>query len=143
MYSGTVAICSEASYLGYKSFAFSAFSHGESNFKLYSIYAEKIITSLFPYTNCGDIWNVNFPSESLDIKGVRLVRAGTHKYTDRYVKISDNEFRIEGDPIAFTEDDIGSDVEAIQNGYVTVSPLTIDRTDHEKLKKVDKLWIEL
>ena len=134
LYSGTVAIAYEAAFFGLPSFAFSAFSHGESDFNLYSEYAIKILDKLFPFTNKGQIWNVNFPDKGLEIKGVKFTPLAAQVYTDVYRSDGCGGYMIYGeidDKIPFSD----CDFQWNKLGYITITPLKYDKSDYETLKR--------
>ena len=143
MYSGTVAIALEAAFFGNVAFAFSAFNHGESDFDLYSKYAEKIIDKLLPLSKPGDVWNVNFPDVDKKIIGAKITSLGKHLYSDRYVQVGDNEFSLVGELIEHNENCRDCDVELIKKGYVTITPILLNKTDFDKLDSIADINLNL
>ena len=142
LYSGTVSIAYEASFFGHIAFAFSAFDLSESNFTLYSEYAEKIIDYLLPESKAGDIWNVNFPPTD-DIKGVKITALGKQYYTDEYVKVGEDEYVLQGEIMLHDKNEQDCDVEWIKKGYITITPILFNKTDYKKVDKVKNLCVEL
>ncbi|MBO4251508.1 MAG: 5'/3'-nucleotidase SurE [Clostridia bacterium] len=140
MYSGTVAIAYEAAFFGIPSFAFSAFSHGESDFDLYSDFAAEILYKLYPFTDKNGIWNVNFPDSDLDVKGTKFTPLGTKVYIDEYVKDSDGRYRIYGVVDESTEFS-DCDIEWNKRGYITITPLKYDKSDYDLLKIIGEKCI--
>ncbi len=144
MYSGTVAICSEASFFGNTAFAFSAYSHDDGDFEGYSEYAVKILNIFLPISEPGDIWNVNFPDLPADkIKGIKLTPLGKQLYSDEYRCVGNNEFYLVGAPVLHDQNSSDCDVEWIKKGYITVTPLMIDKTDYKKIERNKKICEEL
>ncbi len=141
-YSGTVAIAYEAAFFGLPSFAFSAFSHGESDFVLIAEYAEKIISELMPLTQKNQIWNVNFPDADVKINGVKFTTLGLKVYIDNYVLEEDGKYRLIGTVDENTEF-YDCDVEWIKRGYITITPLKYDKSDYETLNKLGEKCITL
>ncbi len=141
-YSGTLSIACEGSFFNSISFAFSSFSLGESDFKLISKYAVKIVNDLLKISKVGDIWNINFPPNYNNIRGVKFTRLGKHLYSDRYEKIGEDEYMLVGELID-CKNDPDCDVEWQKQGYITITPILYDRTDKNKLKSVRDLCIEL
>jgi 5'-nucleotidase len=77
--------------------------------------------------------NVNVPDISFDeIKGIRVTKLGDRVYRDVIIDKVDPRgkpyYWIGGDAPEWKEDE-KSDFFAVQAGYVSVSPITIDRTD--------------
>lgn len=140
LYSGTVSIAYEAAFFGHITFAFSAFSLGESNFELYAYYAEKIIKNLMPYSSPRSIWNINFPDKSFSkIKGIKITRLGKQLYSDEYVSCGNNEFVLKGELVEHNENIVDCDVEWIKKGYITITPIVFDKTDYNKIREVKNL----
>ena len=142
LYSGTVAIAYEAAFFGLPAFAFSAFSHGESDFVRIAEFCEKIFDDLFPYTKKGLIWNVNFPDVNVKIVGKKFTSLGEKVYTDSYVRENDGKYRLIGEIAADTEFS-DCDVEWIKRGYITITPLKYDKCDYEALKTIGELCTTL
>ncbi len=143
-YSGTVSIAIESAFFGIPAFGFSAFSHEDSDFNLYSEYALKIIEKLLPESSSRDVYNVNFPADNFtEIKGVKITKLGTHIYSDRYEVFGDDEYMLVGKPLDLKVTDFDTDVEWLKRGYATVTPLLFDKTNFEKIEKVKNLCEEL
>ena len=143
LYSGTVAIAYEASFFGHIAFAFSAFNLDDSNFELYAEYCVKIIKTLLPISNQGDMWNVNFPDKNIQIQGVKITKLGKQLYSDRYELVGDNEYKLVGEIINHNENECDCDVEWIKKGYVTITPILFNKTNYEKINEVKQKCIEL
>ncbi len=137
LYSGTVSIAFEASFFGNVAFAFSAFSLEDSNFELYADYAIRIINLLLPLSSKGDVWNVNFPDDSKSqIMGVKITALGKQLYTDRYESVGENEYILVGELVDHEDNHHDCDIEWIKKGYITVTPLMLDKTDRKKILEV-------
>lgn len=144
LYSGTVSIALEGAFYGHPSFAFSAFNLGESDFENLAIYAERLIEKLLPLSSRGEVWNVNFPNCQLnEIKGVKFAKLGKHLYSDRYEKISENQYKLVGEVIDWADNDADCDTEWIKNNFITITPILFDRTNYSKLKNTNCLEINL
>ena len=140
MYSGTVAIAYEAAFFGFPAFAFSAFSHGESDFKLYAEIAADILYKLFPFTVKASIWNINFPDADMKIKGKKFTSLGNKVYIDEYVKDDEGKYKIFG-TIDNTTEFCDCDVEWNKKGYITITPLRYDKNDYAVLKDIEEKCI--
>ena len=141
LYSGTVAIATEAAFLGNVAFAFSAFNYGESDFALYASYAEEIVNKLLPISLKGDIWNINFPDASKSIKGVVITKLGIQMYSDRYERLSENEYYLTGELIEHDKNDEDCDIEWLKKGYIT--PILFNKTNHRKIDLFKEKCIKL
>jgi 5'-nucleotidase len=81
------------------------------------------------------IMNVNFPSLPADgISGIKVVSVGSHKVSDEIIMGSgENTYRI-GKQRQKSKLDPDSDIGALFDGYITVTPLSIDMTDYHLLR---------
>ena len=138
LYSGTVAIAYEAAFFGFPAFAFSAFSHDESDFNAFSDICIELLDKLLPFTENGQIWNVNFPDAGVKINGKKFTSLGRKIYNDRYELDENGKYKLFGDIEENTEF-YDCDIEWNKRGYVTVTPLIYDKSDYETLKNIGKI----
>ena len=141
LYSGTVAIAYEAAFFGIPSFAFSAFSHGESDFELYSDYCMDIFEKIITKTNAGGIWNVNFPESNKEIAGIKITPLSKSVYTDKYIKTEDGKLKLFG---IEHHNALSNDCDLFWNdlGYITVTPLVYDKTDYNAINSIGDICIK-
>ena len=153
LYSGTVAAAMEGLSLGIPSIALS-FAGGDlrADTSLLDQQVE-IITPLLahilnlPAFPPSTLLNINLPPLPRDqIKGVRLTNLGKRVYSDSLQKMQDPWGReiywIGGGSIAWTGDE-KSDFRAIQDGYISLTPLHLDLTNHGLLVATESWWREL
>jgi 5'-nucleotidase len=93
------------------------------------------------------LFNVNLPPlRAAEIKGVRLTRLGRRVYSDSLVRMKDPRGReiywIGGGSASWSgaED---SDFRAVREGYISVTPLTLDLTHTQMLAEAPLWWMEL
>jgi len=88
--------------------------------------------------------NVNFPALPKEkIKGVRLTRQDIRASLELYEKKSGADGKIVYVP-SFKRLEAGSedtDVWALENGYISITPFQIDQTDYSALKRLESLPI--
>lgn len=137
LYSGTVSAAFEGAFSGVTSFAFSAYSHGEHDFSLFAEYADRLVTFLMPYSAKDTVWNINFPEYGLPVKGVKPCVLGKYVYNDRYVKNDSGEYEIVSSITEAEGIQQNSDVLMIKQGFITVTPLLLNRTDKGILRLMD------
>jgi len=143
MYSGTVAVACEAGFLGGIAFAFSANS-SKDDFDKYSEYASEIIEQLLPNSKKGDVWNINFPPcDITDIKGVKITSLGRQIYTDRYEKLSEDEYMLVGELVDHDQNVEDCDVNWIKKGYITITPISFEKTNYKKISELKEKCIKL
>ncbi|MXP24577.1 5'/3'-nucleotidase SurE [Altererythrobacter indicus] len=139
-YSGTVSAAMEGALAGIRSIALSqAMRNGGHGFAAAQEWALKVLRPLIDMPMPKrSIVNVNFPPLAADaVKGIRVVRQGFHDYTrGSLVEATDPR----GRPYFwFGLDDIehsldhGTDLEAISEGYISVTPLQLDLTHYASL----------
>jgi len=142
MYSGTVAAAIEGVMAGINSIAFSLTSHSLSApLRDAQHYAELIIESVINrHWDNKILLNVNIPSiEHDELKGIRVTRLAKSYWNDWFEKRFDpfgNEyFWFAGDYISSNHDP-ETDDSAIDDGFVSVTPLKILFDDADTIKKI-------
>jgi 5'-nucleotidase len=141
-YSGTVAAAAEAAMLGIPAVAFSAeTATGELDFARAAALCRWVLDRLLALGLAGgDLINVNLPDFArIRPRGVRVVRQSRAEIEDLYhVDDAGGEvpsYRL-GDEYRFIghRDD---DVTCLAEGYVTVTPLHVDMTNHDRLPALE------
>lgn len=151
LYSGTVSLALEGAYFNRIAFAFSAFSPEETEFETFGDYAVKIMEQILPIAKKGEVYNVNFPDSRVKIKGIKITGLCKVIYNDEFVKLNENEYILQGEPINYDKNnpvledapEIDCDYEWIKRGYITITPLVLDKTDFNKMETLKKLCIKL
>lgn len=133
-YSGTLGAACEATHFGLKAIAFSTdISALDPAFEaLDSVYEYITENKLLDNT---DILNVNIPDNG--INGFRITRRGGPFYTDQFVLQNDGTYMHIGEPVVTDWTDLSRDLDAVMNGYVSITPMSADKTDlaaYEKMK---------
>lgn len=147
-YSGTVTAAMEAVIWGVPGIAFSLGSVENHLVQLDYVPAAQIAQHVVGEAvehglADGILLNVNIPHLPLDeINGLRATRQGLRVYRDRLDRRTDPRghpyYWIGGDaPTGIPEE--GTDVSALQEGYVSVTPLQLDLTAYSVLQKIN-LW---
>ncbi|MBA1287040.1 5'/3'-nucleotidase SurE [Pseudomonas japonica] len=146
IYSGTVAAALEGRFSGHTSFAFSLASRQLDNLPTAAWYARKVVEAqnelkLPPRT----VINVNVPNLPLEaIRGIRLTRLGHRARAARPSLVVDPRGK-PGYWIAAAGDaedgGAGTDFHALMQGYVSVTPLQLDRTFHPAFEALGA-WLE-
>ncbi|MCX7782261.1 MAG: 5'/3'-nucleotidase SurE [Meiothermus sp.] len=131
-HSGTVAAALEGASLGIPSIAFSLDASGEElQFEEAARgavpIARWVLKHRLPHKT---LLNVNFPNRTP--QGVKITRLSTHRYEDSIVEREDPDGRpyywVAGKPTAELEE--GTDFWAVQHGFISVTPITLDYTNH-------------
>ncbi len=134
-YSGTVSATFEGTLLGIPSIAFSQQVGEHFSFLPGADFAGRLVERLLETDLPRDLLlNVNMPEG--DLGGVRLTKLGHRTYAQTVVKKEDprgrNYFWIAGTPE--WEDKDGTDIAAISQGFVSITPLHLDLTDYRGLE---------
>jgi len=144
-YSGTVSAAFEAVMIGYRSAAFSVASFDpEVHWETAGCYASQIARWLADHPlGPHELLNINIPNLACEqIRGIAITSQGPRQYVDRIVKRTDPAGRPYywlGGTLADRDAPAGTDVRAIADGYVSVTPLQLDLTEHGLLKELEAL----
>jgi 5'-nucleotidase len=147
-YSGTVTAVMEAVIAGVPGIAFSLVSpdaHPEElDYGPAATVAAEVVASVVRMGLAKDhLLNVNVPYlQREQMKGIRVTRLGLRVYRDRLDRRLDPRGRpyywIGGDYPTGVPDE-GTDFGAVMDGYVSVTPLQLDLTDHRKVEQM-RAW---
>lgn len=138
-YSGTVSAAMEGTLLGIPSIAVSLVSRNHFRFEPSARFtlevAKKVLRDGLPKDT---LLNINLPNvDPAGIPGVRVTRQGKRIYGDAIVEKRDPRGRkyywIGGDSLD-REDIPGSDLEAVEQRFISVTPLRLDMTDYASIR---------
>jgi 5'-nucleotidase len=139
-YSGTVAAAREGALRGIPAIAFSLGLDERSSFDAVAPIAKAIVaralTAARPPTAHVPLLNVNFPMGRPEPLGLRATRLGRRRYEDDVDVRSDprgREYFWIGGPNAFHDWSEGSDTEAVDQGWVSITPLGLDATEPDHM----------
>jgi len=147
LYSGTVAAAAEGALFGIPSVAVSLEMGQELDFEWAARIARKVLDRLLQSgMPPGALFNVNIPARRPGVpRGVRLARQSTMPMADRFRKSEDSGkvlYWLEGD-FADCSDGPETDLHALRQGYVAVTPLKFDLTDETRLRELrSRHWPE-
>jgi len=144
IYSGTVAGAIEGRFLGLPSIAISLASWDGNNFKTAGKVAKQIVGAIHTSQLSHDtVLNVNVPDvDYKDIKGFQTTRLGKRHMSEQSFKDKDNPNLLWiGENGKEADNGVGTDFHAINNNYVSVTPLQIDLTKYNEIDKVSE-WIQ-
>lgn len=141
LYSGTVAAAIEGAFFGIPSFAVSLAQEAPPDYDQTAKLAVDLIRQLVDQgIQEKDLWNLNFPSSSKEgPKGVKFVPMGVDRADETIEHRTDPRGRSYywsgNDPFSGQSKLQGTDVGEMVHGYVTVTPLKFDMTDHQKMSE--------
>jgi len=147
-YSGTVAAAVEGVIHGIPAIAFSRAHPVESEdftfqAKFAAGLAKRVLESGLP---ADTLLNVNFPAADWGkIEGVSITRLGRRVYQDELVRRKDprgrNYYWIGGHPPTGVPDH-GTDIWAVENNLISITPLALDLTSHRMIEELKRWRIE-
>lgn len=154
LYSGTVAAAMEGLALGVPSIAISYAAKQDAPADVEHLNEQvKVLTPLLqhltslPNFPASTLLNVNLPPVSAsDVRGIRLTRLGRRVYSQSVAPMKDPWgraiFWIGGGEMSWTGEP-DSDFRAIEENYVSVTPLHLDLTHYGVLHGAESWWREL
>lgn len=142
LYSGTVAAAMEATILGIPAVAVSYAGRDPAHLQTYGPLLESLLPQLvtrgeFPAET---LLNVNLPPiDASTVQGVQVTRLARRVYVDSLTRAHDPNgreyFWIGGGNVEWSAPE-GTDFHAVNNGYVSVTPLHLDLTNHALIQDV-------
>lgn len=127
MYSGTFAAACEAVNNGMRAIALSTaipyYDHATDHL-------EEIFTFLKAHRllEFNDLYNINIPANP---KGIRITRQGGPYFAEGFQAMDNNMYYPIGKPISPDSTDLTFDTVAYKNGFISISPMTTDRTNKD------------
>jgi 5'-nucleotidase len=140
-YSGTVAAAMEGVISGMPSIAVSMNTQPEWPVEVGAAFVKRLVEQIAIRGLEKDILlNVNVPNlPHDDIKGVMITRLGKRIYHDELIARIDprgHKYYWMGGNSVHDEWEEGTDIGAIQDGYVSITPIHLDLTNHRLLDKL-------
>ena len=143
LYSGTVAAATEGRFLGKSAVAVSLNTDGlrgdaQRHFETGAHFARLIVERLQaqPFGRA-TVLNVNVPNLPVtEVKGIRVTRLGNRHRSEHVIRAEDPRGRPVywvGPAGAGQDAGPGTDFNAVAEGFVSVTPLTVDLTNHAAL----------
>lgn len=145
LYSGTVAAAMEGRFLGLPAIALSMVGEKVKHFETGAIVARKLVTKLkhMPLPS-STILNVNIPDLPYEqIKGYEITRLGSRHCSEPLVEQLDprgHKMYWVGPPGQEQDAGQGTDFNAINRGFVSITPLQLDMTHYEMFSHLSE-WV--
>jgi len=140
LYSGTVSAVTEAKMLGYPAIAVSIDAYENIDYCFGANFIADFINKVFTLPlNIPFCLNINFPNVNpCKIKGIKFVKhsiAKLKEFFDRRIDLHGKVYYWQGAE-EHTETDPDTDVIALKQGYITITPIQFDLTDYSVLNKL-------
>ncbi|EDY85428.1 5'/3'-nucleotidase SurE [gamma proteobacterium HTCC5015] len=145
IYSGTVGAAMEGRYLGSPSLAVSIAAFDPQHYATAARVASEVVQRLVDKPLPADLLlNVNVPDMAYEaLKGWRVTRCGYRHQSEPVIHDRDPRGRDMywiGSPGAQADAGEGTDFWAVEQGYVSITPLRIEMTDRERLSTIEE-WL--
>ena len=146
IYSGTVAAAIEAAFLGLPSIAVSLYLRKEIETdydRAAGLAARTVERIVDAGLKAGQVATINIPALAAgqEPAGVRVVRQCTRPWMDTYERRQDprgRDYYWNSSVFRLGETENDTDVAALRDRYITITPLQFDLTDHGVLKAWEK-----
>jgi 5'-nucleotidase len=149
LYSGTVSAAAEGVIMGIPSLAVSlnAYQPHEGDFS----YSVRFVYQMVKFIEQNGVeprtlLNINIPFDKEErYAGVKITRLGIRNYTNVFEARKDprgNTYYWLGGGLQEDRQEVDSDVAAIQNNYISVTPMNLDLTNYGLMEKYRKLMEE-
>ncbi|MCZ7591053.1 MAG: 5'/3'-nucleotidase SurE [Kiritimatiellae bacterium] len=148
IYSGTVSAATEGTILGIPSMAISLATFTDPIWDTPARIARDLVPKLAknglpPET----LLNVNVPNLPFEqIKGYRVTHMGRSRFTEVFHRRTDPRgnvyYWMDGEMLMLDESD-DSDIKALENGYVSLTPIWFDLTHRAVLEDFKKTWTRI
>lgn len=148
LYSGTVSAAIEGAINGIPSIALSLCCHDDCDFNEIAKYSTVLCEQLYHSgIEKGIVININFPyPPDKKINGIRITRLGVRRYRNCFIERKDprgkSYFWLAGE-LDGGDNGEDTDVNSIDNNYISITPIGIDLTSHEMIDKMKKWELKL
>jgi 5'-nucleotidase len=153
LYSGTVSAAMEGVVEGIPSIAFSLTSFTSREFGPAAAFAQSLVAKLEKHSLPEILLNVNVPAVAAEsIAGVAITRQGIRRYIDVFEKRIDprgktyywlaGELLEDVEESGYLADQAPTDVQAIRNNYITITPLQYNLTCASSLTMLKNLALD-
>jgi 5'-nucleotidase len=140
IYSGTVSATTEGTVLGIPSMAISLDTHSSNaDFSFAARVARKLALFIVKDNPAGGMTlNVNIPAIPEDkIRGFAVTRQGTARLVENFEKRVDPReniyYWLAGETLLPEEEDDNSDASALKKGFISLTPIQYDLTNHRAI----------
>jgi len=141
IYSGTVGAAFEGLFHGIPSFALSLPEGSEISFAEAAAYFEPFMERMLISYRKPFLLNINFPQKLADATPQFVFcRQGERDYINAFERIEEGgrvHYKVAGE-VSDTDKGEGTDIYAVEQGYIAVTPLGVDMTDYPQLIRFEK-----
>jgi 5'-nucleotidase len=142
LYSGTVAAAMEATVMGVPALALSYSGALHEELEGWEPVIQRILESILRRDGLprDTLFNVNLPATRPgDVRGIRITTLGQRRFAESITRAKDpsgREYYWIGGGTATWSGAGDSDFQAVEDGFVSVTPLHLDLTNYELLEEI-------
>jgi 5'-nucleotidase len=142
LYSGTVAAAMEATVMGIPSIALSYCGVFPEELEGFEGLVTGVLGAILGHGSFPEdtLFNVNLPAIApTEVRGIRVTSLGRRRYADSITRANDpsgKEYFWIGGGVATWRGPEHSDFQAVEDGYVSVTPLHLDLTNYKLLEEI-------
>ncbi len=142
-YSGTVAAAIEGAMQGVPAIAASLVTREPADFDPAARFVCDLAAEMMRRgRGAKQVLNVNLPHRPWgEVQGVRFTRLGNRVYTDTVIEKTDPRGRAYywiGGRAPIWQADVGTDFQAVSEGFISVTPLALDLTDYRAVVDMER-----
>jgi 5'-nucleotidase len=144
IYSGTMSAALEGYIEGVPSIGFSLLDHSlEADFMASKAMVRKVLAMVLGHEKKNFCLNVNIPKLPEDLlKGIKFCRQAHAKWVEEFDRRQDpsgkDYYWLTGHFMPYEEHEEDTDLWALQQGYVSIVPVSYDLTHHQLLKELSE-----
>ncbi|MEN6349449.1 MAG: 5'/3'-nucleotidase SurE [Syntrophomonas sp.] len=148
LYSGTVSAAVEGVIMGAPAIAVSLDSHErDMDFSFAAGFTRKVVEVLKEQgINKDTVLNINIPAiDPISIKGMRITRLGVRNYGNLFEERQDprgNTYFWLGGGVLEEPQEEDSDVKAVQDSYISITPMHFDLTNYKMVEEYRQSFIK-
>ncbi|MDD4802313.1 MAG: 5'/3'-nucleotidase SurE [Syntrophomonas sp.] len=145
LYSGTVSAAAEGIIMGSPSISVSLNTYrNDADFSYAALVTRRVLTSVMKAgIDKNTLLNINIPMLAPDeIKGIKITRLGTRNYNNLFEERHDprgNTYYWLGGRVLKEKQHDDSDVYAVEQGYISITPIHLDLTNYSLMEKYHEL----
>ncbi len=148
-YSGTIAAAREALFAHVPAFAVSVAGFVRSGFDRFAHIAIDVVQKTYRTLDSGQFfYNVNIPAKPHRPKGVKITHHAHSRFEERFVRLMKKgvkkgihrDYVLRGEILLLKETGM-SDVEAVREGYVSLTPCQLDVSAYSEIEKLERVFV--
>ena len=142
LYSGTVAAAMEATVMGMPAIALSYSGALHEEIEGWQDVVRAILVAILGREGLppDTLFNINLPAVSpAEVRGIKVTSLGQRRFAESITRAKDpsgREYFWIGGGVASWRGDRDSDFQAVEDGFVSVTPLHLDLTNYELLEEI-------